>query len=53
LKVNVDGEIKNEIKKSSWFGTTVPINLDKIPEEYMFVVISKKGVPFLDVDNKF
>lgn len=49
LKVNVDGEIKN----STWFGTSVPINLDKIPEEYLFVVISKKGVPFLDIDNKF
>jgi esterase/lipase len=53
LKVNVDGEIKNEIKNSTWFGTSVPINLDKIPEEFLFVVISKKGVPFLDIDNKF
>jgi esterase/lipase len=53
LKVNVDGEIKKEIKNSTWFGTSVPVNLDKIPEEYLFVVISKKGVPFLDIDNQF
>jgi len=51
LKITVDGELKNEIKKSTWFGTTVPINLEKIPDDYIFVVISKKGVPFLDVDK--
>lgn len=53
LKKTVDGELKNEIKKSTWFGTTVPINLDKIPDDYVFIVISKKGVPFLDIDKQF
>ncbi len=53
VKVEVDGEIKNEIKKSTWVGSSVPINLDKIPKDYLFVIISKKGTPFLDINDKF
>lgn len=53
LKVKNGEETKNEIKKSSWYGTSVPIDFGKIPDDYVFVVISKKGVPFLDIDDKF
>jgi esterase/lipase len=53
IKVDVNGEMKNEIKKSTWIGSSVPINLAKIPKDYIFVIISKKGTPFLDIDDKF
>lgn len=53
LKTIVNGETKNEIKESKWSGTSVPFDLDKIPDDYIFVIISKKGVPFLDTDEKF
>lgn len=29
-----------------WKGTTVPIKLKTIPDNYLFVLISKKGIPF-------
>lgn len=53
LRVVANGEPKTEIKKSKWVGTSVPFDLDKIPDDYIFVIISKKGVPFLDIDEKF
>ncbi|WP_108868009.1 dienelactone hydrolase family protein [Aquimarina aquimarini] len=38
-------QVKRE-KEKSWIGTTVPINLKNIPNNYLFVLISKKGIPF-------
>ncbi|WP_103069116.1 alpha/beta hydrolase family protein [Aquimarina sediminis] len=32
-----------------WIGTTVPIKLKSIPENYLFVLISKKDIPFCTV----
>ncbi len=33
-------------KGKLWKGTTVPIDLKSIPDNYLFVLISKKGFPF-------
>ncbi|WP_146052732.1 hypothetical protein [Aquimarina sp. I32.4] len=38
-------QVKRE-KEKSWIGTTVPIKLKNIPDNYLFVLISKKGIPF-------
>lgn len=53
LKTKDNWEEKVELKKTPWFGSSVPLDLQKIPNDYLFVVISKKGVPFLDIDEKF
>lgn len=40
---------KNErpkIKKYLEVNTTVPINLETLPDDYLFITISKKGLPF-------
>jgi esterase/lipase len=33
--------------------SSVPFDLDKIPSDYIFVVISKKGIPFLNEKKQF
>lgn len=37
---------KNKIQKTIFFNTSVPFDLERISNEYVFVLISKKGVPF-------
>lgn len=53
LKILENGKLKNEIQKSKVIGTCVPFDLEKIPNDYIFVVISKKGVPFLDLNKQY
>jgi esterase/lipase len=53
IQVEENGEMKQKIQKSLALGTCVPFDLDKIPQEYAFVVISKKGVPFLDLEKSY
>lgn len=53
LKVNENGVSKNKIQKSISLSSSVPFDLDRIPDDYAFVIISKKGVPFLDIDKQF
>lgn len=53
LKVVEKGETKNKIQKSLMRGSSVPFDLDRIPQDYIFVIISKKGVPFLDNNKEY
>jgi esterase/lipase len=53
LKAEENGILKNKLQKSINIQSCVPFDLDRIPKDYIFVLISKKGVPFLDTDNKF
>lgn len=46
LKVVENGEPKNKIQKSIALYSSVPFDLDRISDDYVFVLISKKGVPF-------
>lgn len=46
VKIIENGVTKNKIQKSISLNTSVPFDLDRIPKEYVFVLISKKGVPF-------
>lgn len=47
IKVVENGITKNKVEKSISLSTSVPFDLDRIPNDYVFVLISKKGVPFL------
>lgn len=47
VKVIENGMVNNKIQKSIYEYSSVPFDLDRIPDEYIFVIISKKGVPFL------
>lgn len=53
IKVVESGETKNRIQKSMILESSVPFDLDKIPSDYIFVVISKKGIPFLNEKKQF
>ena len=53
IKVVENGETKNKIQKSMMLGSSVPFDLDRIPSDYIFVIISKKGVPFKDTNKQF
>lgn len=46
IKVVENGKSKDKIQKSIFLNTSVPFDLDRIPNDYVFVLISKKGVPF-------
>ncbi|ATA76064.1 carboxymethylenebutenolidase [Capnocytophaga sp. H2931] len=46
IKINENGAINNKIQRFTYLYSSVPFDLDKIPDEYIFVTISKKGVPF-------
>jgi predicted esterase len=52
IKMIENGESKNKIQKSIFLNTSVPFDLDRVPNDYVFVLISKKGVPFsADIDS--
>lgn len=53
LSIIENGETKKKIQKSKIMGSSVPFDLDKIPDEYLFVLISKKGVPFININETF
>lgn len=42
----VNNEPKQKIQKSLFINSSVPFDLDQIPEDYAIVLISKKGIPF-------
>lgn len=46
IKVLENGESKNKIQKTIFINSSVPFDLDRISDDYVFVLISKKGVPF-------
>jgi predicted esterase len=46
IKVVENGITKNKVEKSISLNTSVPFDLDRIPNDYVLVLISKKGVPF-------
>lgn len=52
IKVVEKGITRNKIEKSIFLNTSVPFDLDRIPKDYVFVLISKKGVPF-SADKEF
>lgn len=45
-KVEVNGQIKNKVLESRYISSSVPFDLERIPKDYAFILISKKGVPF-------
>lgn len=47
IKNVVNGELKAKIQKFQMLYSSIPFDLDKIPQEYALVLISKKGVPFV------
>ncbi len=53
LKTIEDGEVKIKIQKYRVVQSNVPFDLDKIPNDYVFVIISKKGVPFSSDDKDY
>ena len=46
IKVVENGITKDIIKDSIIINSFVPFDLDRIPSDYIFVLISKKGIPF-------
>ncbi|SDC65221.1 dienelactone hydrolase family protein [Williamwhitmania taraxaci] len=46
IKVVENGITKDIIEKSIIINSFVPFDLDSFPNDYIFVIISKKGVPF-------
>jgi esterase/lipase len=46
LEVSENGITKDKIEESIVIYNFVPFDLDSIPNDYIFVIISKKGVPF-------
>ena len=53
LKTNVNGVIENKITKSKMLYSSIPFDLDKIPLNLAFVLISKKGIPFIVNSDKY
>jgi len=45
-KVVENGEQKSKAQRIRTVRSSVPFDLDRIPNDYIFVIISKKGVPF-------
>lgn len=46
LEVLENGMTKDKVEESIVLCSFVPFDLDRIPNDYIFVIISKKGVPF-------
>ncbi len=47
VKTVVNGEEKAKIRKFQMLNSSIPFDLDRFPDEYALVLISKKGIPFL------
>jgi esterase/lipase len=52
IKTVENGITKDKIQKSLFLKSSVPFDLERIPNDYIFVLISKKGVPFY-IENDF
>lgn len=46
IRVVEKGITKDKIEENNFIYNFVPFDLDRIPNDYIFVLISKKGVPF-------
>ncbi len=53
IQIVENGITKTKIEKSIFLNTSVPFDLDRIPNDYIFVLISKKGVPFTAEKNTY
>jgi esterase/lipase len=53
IKSAVNGESKVEIQKSNMLYSSIPFDLDRIPQEYALILISKKGIPFVLKSENF
>ena len=53
LKIYENGSSKNKITKSKMLYSGIPFDLDKIPQNFAFVLISKKGIPFITYSKTF
>jgi hypothetical protein len=53
LKTNINGIIENKITKSEMLYSSIPFDLDRIPPNLAFVLISKKGIPFIVKTDNF
>ena len=53
ITTNENGIAKNKISKSKMLYSSIPFDLDKIPQNLAFVLISKKGIPFIVNSEKF
>ena len=53
IQIVENGETKNKVEKSILLNSSVPFDLDRIPNDYIFVLISKKGVPFSADKNTY
>lgn len=53
IRITDQGKEKKQLQRSSMLYSTIPFDLDKIPEQYALVLISKAGFPFLVKDNSF
>ena len=53
IQIIENGIAKTKIQKSLFLNTSVPFDLDRIPTDYIFVLISKKGVPFSADKNTY
>jgi hypothetical protein len=46
IKVLENGITNEKIEENNFIYNFVPFDLDRIPDDYIFVLISKKGIPF-------
>jgi len=53
IQVEENGELVEKVQKQIYLGSSVPFDLNTIPEECAFIVISKKGVPFKSNDEQY
>lgn len=53
IEVMIDGIPKKKLQKSMYINSSVPFDLDRIPDSYAFVVISKTGIPFSVTNSEF
>lgn len=53
IQIVENGIKKNKVEKSIFLNTSVPFDLERIPNDYIFVLISKKGVPFSSNNNAY
>lgn len=53
IQIVENGITKSKVEKSIFLKTSVPFDLDRIPNDYIFVLISKKGVPFSSDKNAY
>lgn len=53
LKIIDNGKEKQKLQKSSMLYSSIPFDLDRIPNDYALILISKKGIPFLTNSSKF